>query len=239
MLTVSVFADPSGSFDRAVAAYRAGEYQTAANLWNELIAEGYEDARIYFNLGNTCYRMNRFGPAILHYERALRLDPKNARARENLEYVRLRLKDRFQEGPRGGYTNLLRSLYNFMSVDGISILFLVLFLLLQAFWTVYLLRREPAIRTALTFVGSILLALLLLVTTWFGVKLYRLHVVEQGVVMAPSVTAKSAPRGDATDLFVVHEGTTMRLWESVGEWRRVSLPNGLSGFVPRDAFEAI
>jgi len=63
--------------------------------------------------------------------------------------------------------------------------------------------------------------------------------VVRGVVMAPAVTARSAPQADATDLFVVHEGTTVRLWEAVEGWQRVTLPNGLTGFVPLESIERI
>jgi len=57
--------------------------------------------------------------------------------------------------------------------------------------------------------------------------------------MAATVTARSAPQADGTDLFVVHEGTSVRLWETVEGWQRITLPNGLTGFVPLETIERI
>ena len=239
MLAAMLKASPEQDFKNANALYKKGDYSGAVQAYRGVLASGVEDWRIYFNLGNAYYKEKSWGPAVLNLERALKLNPKNSRARENLEFVRLQLKDRFPEESGGATARLAGSLYNLLSVRETSAVFLGVFLLLQLLWTIYLMKKEPGPRTVVTLASSILLAILLILGPLLAVKLYRAHGVEYGVLMAPTVTAKSAPQGDATNLFVVHEGAKVRLFEQVEGWRRVALPNGMTGFIPLDSFEKI
>ena len=232
-------ASPEQDYHNGNALYRKGDYAGAVQAWKSALASGAEDWRLEYNLGNAFYKLKLPGQAVLHYERALRLNPKDDRIRQNLEYITLQLKDRFPAPAEGAAGRLLGSLYDLLSVRDTAAAFLIIFLLLQILWTVYLLRGDPGLRAALTLASSLLLAVLLILGPLLAVKLYRAHAVEYGVLLAPTATAKSAPQGDATDLFVAHEGTKMRLWEKVEGWQRVSLPNGLTGFLPLDAFEKI
>lgn len=78
--------DPyAGAFERANAAYLAGDFDAAARDYEQIIASGVRDAAVFFNLGNTYYRKGDLGWAIANYERALRLAPGLDTAAENLE----------------------------------------------------------------------------------------------------------------------------------------------------------
>ncbi len=237
--TLSLLAGPTELFNQGVESFKSGDFKGAIDAWTGVLSEGVEDPRVYYNLGNAYFRDNQPGRAVLSYERALRLDPLDRQTRENLEFVRLRLKDRFDTTGGGPYARFLHFLDAHASVRTLSWIFLVLVLILNFLWTAALLRREKSFRTLVTFVASVLVAILLLVGPALGYRLYKTHLVEEGVILSPAVTARSAPQDDGTELFVAHEGTRVRLWESVGEWRRVTLPNGLTGFIPADAVETI
>jgi tetratricopeptide (TPR) repeat protein len=239
VLGATAWASPEQEFQNGNALYRKGDVAGAVQAWKGVLASGVEDWRVHYNLANAYYKQKALGQAVLHYERAQRFNPKDSRVRGNLEFVRLQLKDRFPVTGEGAAGRLLGSLYDLLSARETAGAFLAVFLLLQALWTVYLLRKDPGLRTALTLAASLLLALLLVLGPLLVVKLYRAYGVEYGVLLAPTVTAKSAPQNDATDLFAAHEGTKLRLWEKVEGWQRVSLPNGLTGFVPIDSFEKI
>ena len=238
-LRATVWASPEQEFQNGGALYKKGDYARAVQAWKDVLASGVEDWRVHYNMANAFYKQKDLGQAVLHFERALRLNPKDPRIRGNLEFVRFQLKDRFPTAGEGAAGRLLGSLYDLLSARQTAIAFLTIFLLLQALWTFFLLRMDPGLRAALTLAASLLLALLLILGPLLVVKLYRAYGVEYGVLLAPTVTAKSAPQGDATDLFAAHEGTKVRLWEKVEGWQRVSLPNGLTGFVPLDSFEKI
>jgi Ca-activated chloride channel family protein len=72
---------------RGAAEYRAGDYAESAKAF----AQG-DDARSRYNLGNALARQGEYEKAIGAYKEALRLDPKMADARANLDSVQDWLK---------------------------------------------------------------------------------------------------------------------------------------------------
>ncbi len=80
-MAASVFDD---SFDAATEAYDRGDYATAVDALEYLVASKVEDPEVFYNLGNAYYRSGHLAAAIANYERALRLDPKLEGAQENL-----------------------------------------------------------------------------------------------------------------------------------------------------------
>ena len=65
-------------------AYAADNFVLARELYTEAMKTGGSSAVLFYNLGNAYYRQGNLGKAIVNYERALKLDPTNADARENL-----------------------------------------------------------------------------------------------------------------------------------------------------------
>ena len=72
------------TFAGANAAYNAGNYPAAIQMYEQLVSEGVAHPAVFFNLGNAYYRGGRQGSAIANYERALQLDPGMDNARQNL-----------------------------------------------------------------------------------------------------------------------------------------------------------
>ena len=58
--------------------------------------------------------------------------------------------------------------------------------------------------------------------------------------MKPVASVKSSPSGDsAKDLFVLHEGTKVRVIDNVGAWSNVELADGRQGWIPSADIETI
>ena len=58
-------------------AYNTGNYDQALSVYNKIIDAGLESAPLYYNMGNTYYKIKEYPMAILYYEKALKLDPSN------------------------------------------------------------------------------------------------------------------------------------------------------------------
>ena len=69
-------------FTEGVQAYQLRNYKEALSAWEGC---SIESASLQYHLGNAYYQLDRWGPAILSYEKALRLDPNHERARLNLK----------------------------------------------------------------------------------------------------------------------------------------------------------
>ena len=78
---------------QADSAYTADNYMEAATLYQTAIDSLGTSTDLYYNLATPCTH-GQTGTSVVAYERALRLDPTNADARTNLEFVNSRLIDR-------------------------------------------------------------------------------------------------------------------------------------------------
>ncbi|MDX2198397.1 MAG: tetratricopeptide repeat protein [Phycisphaerae bacterium] len=80
-------------------------YAEALARFQSLRSAGVNSAALCFNLGNTYYRLNDLGRAVLEYRRAERIAPRDQRVRRNLSYVRERVVPSIappQSGQLGG-----------------------------------------------------------------------------------------------------------------------------------------
>src|SRR4051812_17230234 len=93
----SIAADNGLQWKRGVAFYEQKEYDSAVYYFEQLAAMKPKDAVVYYNLGNTYYRLNRIAPAVLNYERALKVDPGYKDAKDNLALTQNRIPNRIAE----------------------------------------------------------------------------------------------------------------------------------------------
>ena len=63
---------------------------------------------------------------------------------------------------------------------------------------------------------------------------------DSAIVMRPVVAVKSSPFAVASqDLFVLHEGTKVKVLDSVGTWNDVELADGRQGWIRSDEITVI
>jgi tetratricopeptide (TPR) repeat protein len=79
--------DPAARFEQANAAFGAGRYDDAIAGYRALLEGGRSTALLY-NLGNACFRAGELGEAILAYEQAKLLGPRDADVDANLRQAR-------------------------------------------------------------------------------------------------------------------------------------------------------
>ncbi len=230
---------PSQLWERANEAYVEGDFGLAANRYGELLARGESSARLYYNLGNACFKENRLGEAILYYRRALRLQPGNEDARYNLGVAEARTKDTIERIPEFGLTTWVRAVRHLLGCTAWSLLSLALLAATLGCVMVYLLSARLALRKA-GFYGMACGALLVIVTTCFALG-ERREILDdtQAVVMAASVSVKSSPDKASTDLFVLHEGTTVEITDRLDTWCEVAIADGKRGWIEASKIETI
>ena len=63
---------------------------------------------------------------------------------------------------------------------------------------------------------------------------------DSAIVMIPVASVKSSPsESSAKDLFILHEGTKVKILDEVGSWKNISLADGRQGWIPADNLEII
>lgn len=226
-------------FETACQRYAEEDYEAAARGYEALAAQGYTSVNLEYNWGNACFRSGQLGGAILHYERALRLDPSNADTRHNLEFARSRTVDKIDDAPVMFFVQWWRSLRDGLSTDGWAVLAAVLFTLTLAALACYFFARQLVVRKA--GFGVALTSLLVSCLAFVMACQSRDWVQDSGeaIVMLQTVTLKSTPDDSGTDLFILHEGTKVVLKSELGAWREVCTADGNTGWLPVSAIEVI
>jgi len=230
---------PDSLYSMANKFYSEGRYAEAATLYDSLINSGYTAPEVYFNLGNACFKMRQIGKAILNYERANRLKPFDEDIRFNLQLARAYTVDKIESLPEFFLTAWWRAFRSLMDSDHWMILSIVLFVVSLTLILLFLFSAQVN-RKKIFFSLSVLFLLGAILT---GISGYRqskeFHARNEGIVMVPSATVKSSPDAGSSDLFVLHEGTKVRIEDAVGQWVEIRIANGNKGWIEFSNIEII
>src|SRR5437660_847266 len=225
-------AEPAGAqlFADANAAYLSGDVSRATAAYEALVSEGVASTELETNLGAAYLRQGKRGLAVLHFERALFLQPGDDDASADLVEVRRGNVDRLEgDADEGGAETVARLLTPLPGTAAAAILTV----LWPAAWILFGLRllrggpRWAGIAAAGCFGGALLFALL----TWSAAA-GRDMAMRRGVVVAQAVPAREGPAEKSVSRFEVHEGTTVRIDDEEPGFRRVKLATGLTGWGP-------
>ncbi|MCM1150769.1 MAG: tetratricopeptide repeat protein [Alistipes sp.] len=230
---------PDGLWDQANTAYINGDYRAAADAYRQLLAQGTVSVKLYYNLANACFKQDRLAEAILYYRRALRLAPGNDDIRYNLSVAEARTKDNIERIPEFFLAAWMRAIRQTMSCTAWTVLSLLFLVCMLALALLYLLARRLSLRKT-GFYGTLAAALLFACTTWFAAA-ERREMLDRtrAVVMPASAAVKSSPDKSATDLFVLHEGTVVRIADRIAEWCEIVLDDGKKGWLESAKIETI
>jgi len=225
--------DAISLFNQANTLYTAGKYREALALYASLDSLGYQSGELYFNLGNTYYKLGQIGKAILYYEKAKRFMENDEDLKVNLELALARTKDKIPELPKFFLEALLDNVLDFFSL-GILGFFVLLFLYSAAAILIFQLRDLFGVNSL---VGQIFkytfLVLFTLSLVLFVLKSSRLATHREAVVLNPVVNLKSEPREQSTTISVIHEGLKVEISRKESDWFEVKLPDGTKGWIER------
>ena len=223
-----------------VTAYTDGDWAGAAGAWSAIRELGVESPELYYNLGNAFFKQDDLAHAILNYERALKLDPSYSDARFNLEFAQGFVQDKIEAVPEFFLEVWGRKMCWLLPSDTWAGLFLLLLAATLGCVLLFLLGRSVAARRTGFIAGIVALVLALLCLGFAFWQRTDYHKADGAIVTRPVTTVQSSPGSDAAkDLFVLHEGTKVKLLDEVGDWRNIELADGRQGWMRESDLEVI
>lgn len=223
----------------ADSAYIRNDFTTAIQIYEMILSTG-ESADIYYNLGNSYYKIGDIAKAILNYERALILKPANKDIRSNLEIARAKTVDKVTDVPELFFITWLKSITNSMGIQSWAIIAISFFLLFIVsiyifFFSTKIVARKTFFILALFFLVFCVIAN---ISAAFQrrVRLNRMN----AIIISPSVTIRSTPNDNGTSLFILHEGRKVFIKDdSMKDWKEIQLEDGNVGWVKKNDLEVI
>ena len=239
-LTTSVCAGQGTFFDEGNQRYQDGDFDGALERYLQILDGGLESGELYYNIGNSYFKLGRIGPAILYYERGRRLMPGDDDLLANLVLARSLTADEIT--PLPGFWLFRVVGWWFGLLPRHALIWLVAVAYLTAMAAVILVIRRPA--PGLATWGRRVAVAGSAVTLVFGVNLaardFGIGAVEEAVIMVEAVNVQSAPSDDsALQIFAVHEGTKVRIDRRSDAWVEIVLEDGKVGWVRADRLQPI
>ncbi len=225
---------------QADSAYANNDFAAAVELYEGILQNGDESAAIYYNLGNSYYKMDNIAKAIVNYERALLLSPGDGDIRFNLELAQSKTVDKVTPMSEMFFITWIRSLTDMQSERGWARTGIIAFLLTIVALVLYFFGKLLVLRK-IGFIAAICCFLLTILANVFASE-QKSQLVNHGnaVIMSPSVTVKSTPNEGGTDLFILHEGHKVMIKDNtMKEWKEIQLEDGNVGWVPTSVIEII
>jgi tetratricopeptide (TPR) repeat protein len=216
-------------FEKAGKLYEQQSYDSAAWYYEQILSSGVSNSAVYYNLGNSYFRVKKVGLALLNYEKARKLAPSDADILANIKFANSVLIDRIPMPQQTFFGTILFRLHTLFPLNTQLWLLFFLILSLSALFAAGL-YASPNVRLWLIYLSSLLLLATCALGASAGIKIYSSERAGFAIVLTPSLDAKNEPNGNKL-IFTAHEGTKFRVRKTIGEWSLVSLPTGLSGWV--------
>jgi tetratricopeptide (TPR) repeat protein len=225
---------------RANQLYENGRYTEASQTYQQLVDQGYVHSSLFYNLGNAHYRQGNLGKAILNYERAARLEPRDADIEANLSYTQQQTLDRYETQASSPLEQWTQTASSLLTLNEMSVVVLVLFWLLTALFIIYRHSRAPELRKGLRY-GLVLTVMIFAFSIFtLGSRIYAENNHPIAIVTAESVEVLSNPGEGSVTQFTLHNGAQVIVLETRGQWVRLSLPGDqFQGWVPMEGVEEI
>ncbi len=231
---------------QADSAYSADNFVMAEALYLKALEAEGSSTTLFYNLGNAYYRQGNLGKAIVNYERALKLDPTNADARANLEFVNSKITDKQIDS--GSYMDSVwDGTVGMFHADTWAVIALVLFAIFLGGVAAYVFSSAVAVKKASFFGALIVFALTVGAVIVSFAAANRVNSDKFAIILPPSSQLSTSPRearSQAEQAFLLHEGTKVEIIDSIanpgeGMWYEVLVGHGERAWIRASEVEKI
>jgi len=222
----------------ANSAYQEQNYQIAKEEYMKLVNEDVENYELFYNLGNTYFKLNDLGNARLYYEKAAKFEPLNQELNENITMLMANIKDK-EEVERSFIETLLRKIYYTFSINLLGVFVVIFFILMMAFIVFLIMSRSAVLKRIVKVFLVIFAVIFFLVTVTEVMRIRDFYADNNAVILDEVVIAYSGPNEDFPQVFTIHEGLKVSIERFDNEWVLIKLPSGNGGWVLNSALGII
>lgn len=218
-------------FSDANTLYKTGKYKKAIETYQKIEESEQISSELYFNLGNCYYKLNQVAQSIYNYEKALLIDPYNVDAKNNLIIAKRLTLDRIEELPKSLFQKLNINYLQKFHYNTWALIVVTLSIIAGILFLFFYFSNNPA-KKRFYFIISIVSFLLLLTSLIITYKQHDTHIkTKKAIIFAKEVSIKNAPTPDSEEIFTLHEGTKVKILDTVDNWKKIKLTDGKIGWL--------
>ncbi|MBI9069839.1 MAG: tetratricopeptide repeat protein [Salinivirgaceae bacterium] len=217
--------------DSAATYYSNAKFEKAIEVYEQILADDYESAELYYNLGNAYFKSNKIALSIVNYERAKKLLPSDEDIEFNLSLANTHVVDKIDVVPEFFLSSWWSRFIQLLTSNEwgyISLFAFVVGLILLLF---FFLSHKVLTRKLSFWIAIILIISSLFSFSFSKKQMWIAQNEPDAIILTPSVIVRSAPSEGGTELFLIHEGLKVKVTDKLGDWREVRLSDGNKGWI--------
>lgn len=231
-------AQPIADFEHANNKYREAAYTEAAKAYEELLHAGLESAELYYNLGNTYYKLDKLGPSIYYYEKGLKLAPNNKDIKNNLLYAQQATVDQISAVQENSLKQLTDSIIKGFSSNTWAVLAILSSVLAATLFILYYFTQKPSLKRL-----WFLLSLVFIHGSISSVSIASANLkaasTQYAIIWQEQVEVTDGPTNNSKHLYYLHEGTKVLISYEESEWMKILLEDGNEGWIQANQLKKI
>jgi len=224
-------------FSEANSRYAEQKYEEAAKRYELLVKAGVSTTAVYYNLGNTYFKLGQLGRAIVSYERARRINPKDEEVLFNLSFAKSQLEQEQPKEPYRFHERLFFWVVDRFSEKECALLLLASYTLL--FLALILATFSGAFRKRSPLFIWLFVTVTFLFAFLSGVKIFERGQGKEGVIVAKVADVRYSPSGTGAVAFELKEGIRAKILRTESDFCYIRLTRDKLGWVAREAIEEI
>ncbi len=237
ILTLS--AQNENNFTKGNDLFSKGKYEEAIKEYQNILNAGLSSASVYYNMGNAYYKLGNLPKSILFYERALLLSPQDKDVRYNLQMANIQITDKLDKVDEFFINRWYNNFKNSFNSDTWAIISIVSFIIVILMIGVFLFTGKRQNKQLSFFLGIFFIIITLFSFNFSKDLRNKLTEHNEAIIFSPTVAVKSSPSDEGKELFILHEGTKVKVIEKLGQWNRVVISDGNEGWLPANSMEII
>ena len=231
--------DEQKIFESANEMYRQQNYEKAIEYYKTLEKYNLISSELFYNLGNSYYKLNKVGPSIYYYEKALKLNPLNKDVQNNLVFARRLALDNIEELPKTVFQKLNSRYLQKLSYNQWAIVSIVFCVMGSLLFLLFYFSNQP--RSKRTFFVTSLISFLFLIIsltiTYNQFSYFKNNKV--AIVFAEETEVRNAPSLNSEEVFTLHEGTKVIVLDTIDEWKKIKIADGKIGWIIADDIQLL
>jgi tetratricopeptide (TPR) repeat protein len=231
--------DADALFQKANNSYSEKDYKLAAELYEQIVSQGFKAPELSYNLANAYYKQGNFTYAILNYERAIKQKHDYEDAKNNLKLANNHLVDNIKDIPASNFAAITEMIAKGVGADGWAVFTLVFLGIGLGLFLFYFFSDRLNLRK-LTFSFGFVFIVFCIIALVMGFYADSVDAnTSEAIITDTVVTAKSSPDDSGTDLFRIHEGLKVTIKDKSLDWMEIRLSDGRVGWIKASSMEII
>lgn len=231
--------DEQKIFESANEMYRQQNYEKAIEYYKTLEKYNLISSELFYNLGNSYYKLNKVGPSIYYYEKALKLNPLNKDVQNNLVFARRLALDNIEELPKTVFQKLNSRYLQKLSYNQWAIVSIVFCALGSLLFLLFYFSNQPRSKRTffITSLISFLFLIISLTITYNQFSYFKNNKV--AIVFAEETEVRNAPSLNSEEVFTLHEGTKVIVLDTIDDWKKIKIADGKIGWIIADDIQLL